>query len=88
MAEPHALRFSSSGTEWFVLTIVDDREIENTEIINIALANPQPPDAVLELGTASITIIREFIVKRRYGCRVYILHFMQLYLCLSKQGIL
>ena len=39
------------------LNIVDDEAIESTESLTISLTNPQPPDAVLSLGSITIIII-------------------------------
>ena len=39
------------------LNIVNDEAIESTESLTISLTNPQPPDAVLSLGSITIIII-------------------------------
>ena len=41
------------------LNIVDDEAIESTESLTISLTNPQPPDAVLSLGSITIIIIND-----------------------------
>ena len=40
-----------------IVNIVDDEAIESTESFTISLTNPQPPDAVLSLGSTTIIII-------------------------------
>ena len=41
------------------LNIVNDEAIESTESFTISLTNPQPPDAVLSLGSTTIIIIND-----------------------------
>ena len=38
---------------------MDDEAIEHTESLTISLTNPQPPDAVLSLGSTTIIIIND-----------------------------
>ena len=38
---------------------MDDEAIETTESLTISLTNPQPPDAVLSLGSITIIIIND-----------------------------
>ena len=42
-----------------IVNIVNDEAIESTESLTISLTNPQPPDAVLSLGSTTIIIIND-----------------------------
>lgn len=63
---------SEKARENITISIVNDTVIESTELLMVSLTNPQPPEAVLTLGSATIIIINDDFRRVLYTTTVII----------------
>ena len=64
---------SEKAREDITISIVNDTVIESTELLIVSLTNPQPPEAVLALGSATIIIINDDFRKSLYTTTIIII---------------